>query len=66
MPLPPAEDHKALIPKHLILLTAVLIAEKVILMEDIWPHLGLITPEIETQGCIDEVELLLNKQIKLV
>ena len=35
-------------------------------MEDIWPHLGLITQEAEAQGCVDEVELLLQKQIKLV
>lgn len=52
-PQPPAEELKALIPKELIKLTAVLIAEETVLTEDIWPHLGSFA---ETDEAIDEVE----------
>lgn len=62
-PQPPAEELKAYIPKQLIMLTAVLIAEGAVLLEDVWPHLGTAG---ETEEAIDEVEQLLLRQIKLV
>ena len=57
-PQPSAEELKALIPKQLILLTAVLIAEGAVDLEDIWPHLGTAA---ETSDAIDEVEQLLKR-----
>jgi hypothetical protein len=62
-PQPPAEELEANIPKQLILLTAVLIAEGAVLLEDVWPHLATAS---ESEEAIDEVEHLVQRQIKLV
>lgn len=58
------EALEACIPKQLLLLTAILIAHGIVLIEDIWPHLGPNTEEGLAPGELDEVENLVNRQIK--
>jgi len=52
-----------LIPKKLCLVCAILISRRVIKIEDIWPHLSNFA---ETKDDLDEIDVLLKKQIKLV
>jgi hypothetical protein len=52
-----------LLPKGLFLLTAILLKNSIIKFEDIWPHLSNFN---SNSGELDELESLINKQIKLV
>ncbi|CDW79776.1 tho complex subunit 2-like [Stylonychia lemnae] len=51
-------------PQSLFNLTAVLIKNKIITFDDIWPHLGNYQESKDSKE-LDEVEVLLNKQLKL-
>jgi THO complex subunit 2 len=63
-PTSPTLDHlESLIPKRLCLVCAILVARKVIKLEDIWSHLSNFQ---ETKDDADEIESLLKRQIKLV
>lgn len=59
------EDLESKIPKSLLLLTAILISNSIISLEEVWPHLGSTTTQFEEAGELDEVENLINRQIKL-
>jgi THO complex subunit 2 len=64
---PPREtltDLESKIPKSLLLLTAILVANNMVSLEDIWPHLSVYDETGKED--VDEVENLLNRQIKLV
>jgi THO complex subunit 2 N-terminus len=54
-------DLEEKIPKKLCLLTAILVSNKVIQIEDIWPHLGT---EVAKEPDCDEVETLLKRQMR--
>jgi hypothetical protein len=54
---------EAIIPKRLCLVCAILLSRRVIKISDIWPHLGSF---VETKDDLDEIEVLLKRQVKLV
>jgi hypothetical protein len=56
-------DLESMIPKRLCLVSAILISRKVIKIEDVWPHLGNF---VETKDELDEIEVLIKRQVKLV
>jgi hypothetical protein len=64
------ENLEEKIPKKLLLLTAILISNGIMSLEDIWPHLGKQAEEFKEdndhQGAteLDEVENLINRQLK--